>query len=319
MILNPEILTIYILDILFFIFASIAFILSLRIFIWWDADSTTEFQYTLEKESYLGATIIKYIFSIKIPLFVFFIFTLDKISDILNGAMCAAGVVNATDYGTYLLILKIVNLYIFAYWIVLNHEDVRYEKQRFVRLKFGIFIFAYILFLVELVLEFKMFNAIDVKQVVDCCGVIYSSSAGSYMSIILNMKHSILLSIFYVTFLFMALFYLIKNRYLYAISNIFFIPISLISLISFFGTYIYQMPTHHCPFCFLQRDYDYIGYLIYTLLFIGTFYGLVIGLIEFQKREIDKYYKLSFLFNSAYVLLVSYYPIIYYFRNGVWL
>ncbi len=29
------------------------------------------------------------------------------------------------------------------------------------------------------------------------------------------------------------------------------------------------------PFCLLQSDYYYIGYILYTLLFLGTLYGLL--------------------------------------------
>jgi len=319
MILNPEILTIYTLDIIFFIFACIAFILSIKIVLHWNPDSTSQTQYKLEKQSYLTATIIKYIFLVKIPLFIFFIFTLDKISNILNGAMCAAGVVNATKYGTYLLILKIINLYIFAYWIVLNKEDVKYEEQSFVKVKFTLFIVAFFLLVGEIILEFLMFSSINPQGVVDCCGVIYSSSAGSYMSAILHMKHYILLSLFYGTYFGMLLFYFTKNRYLFSFSNILFIIISLISLIAFFGTYIYELPTHHCPFCFLQKDYDYIGYLLYILLFIGTFSGIITALIKFKKEDINKYFNISILFNTIYVGVISYFPIAFYLKNGVWL
>jgi hypothetical protein len=79
MILSPEVLTIEILDTLFLIFGTLSFILAFKISLRWDIDSTTQSQYILEKQSFLSATIIKYIFAIKLPLFLFFIFTLDKI------------------------------------------------------------------------------------------------------------------------------------------------------------------------------------------------------------------------------------------------
>ncbi|MEA2098665.1 MAG: hypothetical protein U9P72_00885, partial [Campylobacterota bacterium] len=187
MILTPEILAILILNTIFGFFAIIAFILSLRIYLKWDLESTSSSQYKLEKQSYLTATIIKYIFIIKIPLFLFFVFTLDKISNILIGAMCGAGVVDATEYGTYLFVLKIINLYILAYWLSLHGEDIKHENQPYTRLKFGIFILAFFLFMIELILEVVMFNAIDIKEMVDCCGTIYSTSSTTYIADILNL------------------------------------------------------------------------------------------------------------------------------------
>lgn len=319
MLLYPEVLALQILNLVILFFAVIAFFLSLKIFLKWDFNSTCQSQYKLEKQSFLSATIIKYIFALKVPLFIFFIFTLDKISNVLPGAMCAAGVVDATDYGTYLLILKVLNLYIFAYWLVLNNEDMKHENQPYTKLKFGVFVVAFFLLVSEIFVEWLMFNGIDVNEVVDCCGVIFSTSSGSYFSAIFSIKTPFLLSIFYANFFAIALFYFLKNRYLFALSNTLFIITSLVTLISFFGIYIYELPTHHCPFCFLQRDYDYVGYLLYVLLFIGTFYGLVIGLIELTKRDAKRYFTVSLVFDFIYVLVVSAYPIFYYIKNGVWL
>jgi len=319
MILTPEILTIYILNALFLFFTSIAFFHSVKIVLNWDAQATTNEQYQLEKRSYLASTIIRYIFMIKVPLFIFFIFTVDKISLILPGAMCGAGVVNASEYGTYLLLVKLLNLYLFAYWIVLDSEDMKLEAQPYIKTKFLLFCFAFFLFLGEVVLETVMFYSIDVKEIVDCCGAIFSSSDGTYMSDMLGLSPLLLLSLFYTNYILMFISKLMKQKYLFAILNLFFIVISLVSLISFFGTYIYELPTHNCPFCFLQQDYNYIGYFLYALLFVGTFYGLVIGFVEFSKNQLEKYYRLSLYANFCYIVIVSAYPIIYFIRNGVWL
>ena len=319
MTLVPEILTIYILDILFLFFGFIAFFLSINIFLKWDITSTSSLQYSLEKNSYLSATIIKYIFVVKIPLFIFFIFTLDKLSNIITGAMCGAGVVNATVYGTYLLMLKILNIYLFAFWLVLHNESIKYEIPKYIKLKFGFFIVTFLLLVVEIFTEFTMFNSIDPKSVVDCCGVIYSVNSQTFISYFLELPHVVLLGIFYTLFFLMTTMFVMKKKYAYALLNVVFIIVAILSLISFFGTYIYELPTHHCPFCFLQKEYNYIGYLLYILLFCGTFFGTIIGLIDFQKDITQKYFKISFYTNLVYVLVVSFYPLNYFLKNGVWL
>ena len=176
----------------------------------------------------------------------------------------------------------------------------------------AIFIIAFFLLLLEIAIESLMFNAIDVSKIVSCCGTIYSSSATSYISLIFKVKTSILLGVFYVTYLLMTVFYFLKNRYIFAILNISFIFISIISIIAFFGTYIYELPTHHCPFCLLQKDYYYVGYIIYILLFLGTFYGIVNTFLENR-------YKQSLIFNTLFVILVTSYPILFYIKNHTWL
>lgn len=313
MLLTPEVLSMIILNIVFALFASIAFFLSVRIFLYWDINSTSILQYKLEKQSFLASTIIKYIFNIKIPLFLFFVFALDKISNVITGAMCAAGVIDATRIGTYLILLKILNLYLFASWLKLHSFDMQDKAQPYTKLKFGLFTLFYIFLMSEIILEFVMFDSIEIDKMVSCCGSIYSSSSTSVISTLFTLDTSVLLSLFYGNYLLIALFYLLKNRYVFALLNLIFIPLSLISLILFFGTYIYEMPSHHCPFCFLQSDYYYVGYIIYFLLFGGTFYGLTASFAD--KPETS--YKISFLFNSLYVILLSIYVIVYYIKNGV--
>ncbi len=309
MLLNPEILTIIILNIIFVLFASIAFYLSIKIYLKWDLASTNQSQYKLEKQSFLASTIIKYIFLVKVPLFLFFIFTLDKISNVLTGAMCGAGVVDATPYGIYLLILKVLNIYLFAFWITLHYRDIKDEKQPYTKIKFGLFIILFFLLIIELAVEGIMFSDIDINKMVSCCGTLYSSSSNSYISDIFNINTTILLGMFYGLHFFMFLFYIFKNRYGFALVNFLFLFASIISLIVFFGTYIYELPTHHCPFCYLQSDYSYIGYFIYISLFFGTFYGMLSG---FEVK-----YKISLFFNTLYVLLVSGYVVVFYIKNGV--
>lgn len=329
MILTPEVLAILILNTIFAFFSIIALVLSINIYLNWDLNSTSTSQYKLEKQSFLTATIIKYIFAIKVPLFLFFIYTLDKISNVLTGAMCGAGVVDATEYGTVLFILKIINLYLFAYWLVLHNEDMKHEDQPYTKLKFGIFVLAFLFFISELILEGVMFSSLDVDKIVSCCGSLYSSSSTSYISDIFSIDTTFLLGMFYGNFLLIAVLYFLQffgvtlpylnNRYLFAIANLLFIIVSIISIIVFFGTYIYELPTHHCPFCFLQKDYNYIGYFIYIFLFTGTFYGLISGFIDVSHKTRSKYYRLSLLFNLLFIVLLTAYPVMYYIKNGVFL
>lgn len=315
MILTPEVLAMFILNAIFMLFAIVAFVLSVKIYLNWDINSTSKAQYKLEKQSFLAATIIKYIFALKIPLFLFFIFTLDKISNLLTGAMCAAGVVDATEYGTNLIILKIINLYLFASWLKLHSEDMKDKNQPYTKPKFGLFMLLFFSFMVEIILEGVMFGNIEIDKMVSCCGSIYSSSAVSAISGIFSLETTTVLALFYGNYLLIVLSYFFKKRYLFAVANMFFIMIALVALILFFGTYIYELPSHHCPFCFLQRDYYYVGYLLYGMLFSGTFYGLVVSFVQ----ETASSYKISLLFNSLYVILLTLFTLIYYMKNGVWL
>ena len=319
MLISPEVLTIYILDILFALFATVAFVISLKIVKDYDANATTGLQYELEKKSYLAATIIKYLFFIKVPFFLFFIFTLDSISFVLPGAMCGAGVVNSSALATPLLFLKLLNIYLFAYWILLDKEDMSDETQPYMKLKFLLYLLFYLLLIVELALEFSMFLNIDVKSVVDCCGAIFSQNDGSYMAQLLGLTSSVYITLFYGNFFLLLLSYFLKSRYLFSFFNLTFIVLALLSLVAYFGTYIYEQPTHHCPFCFLQADYNYVGYVLYSLLFLGTFNGVVVGVYHFSADVQKQKMRYSLAFIILYVGIISYYFLGYYLKNGVWL
>ncbi|MEA3315256.1 MAG: hypothetical protein U9Q30_05315 [Campylobacterota bacterium] len=314
MILNPYILTIFILNGMFLFLGSISFFLSIKIYLGWDIDSTTKKQYKLEKQSYLASVIIKYIFIIKLFLFLFFIFVLDKLSIVIPGAMCAAGVVNATDYGNSLFILKLLNIYIFGFWLILYNLNIKNELLPYTKIKYGLFIIAFILLLIEIILETTMFLSIDPTKLVDCCGVLYSASSVSYISYLFTTSPILLVSLFYINLFFIIIVYFYKQKEIYSLLSTLFLIISIITLIVFFGTYIYELPTHHCPFCFLQKDYNYIGYLIYITLYLGTFYGISVA---FFKNK--NYLNISLFFIIVYTIIVSYYPISYYLNNGVWL
>jgi hypothetical protein len=66
--------------------------------------------------------------------------------------------------------------------------------------------------------------------------------------------------------------------------------VSIAALISFISLYFYELPTHHCPFCILQQEYNYIGYVLYVLLLTGAVSGMGVGaLMPFRtKRSLEK-------------------------------
>ncbi len=320
MFLTPEIIAIYILDIIFLLFAFYAFIISIKIVRFWNINSTDERQYSLEKKTVLVATIIKYIFFLKLPLFIFFVFTSDKISGVITGAMCAAGVVNSVSFGLELFVFKILNLFIFGFWIALHVKDMQDEKLRFTKLKFSLFIIAFFLLVIEIFYEISFFNSLDVDKIVSCCGTLFSVASSSSLSIIFSISNQVVIIMFYIVFLLLIVIYFFKKEIPFLIINIIFFIVSILSLILFFGTYIYELPTHHCPFCFLQREYHYVGYLLYITLFIGTFSGISGSVLTILKAEKSRnFYKTSLIFNTIYTSIVTAYPIVFYIKNGVWL
>ncbi len=320
MLLTPEIITILALDFIFLFFGTIAFFISIRIARYWDLNSTTPLQYKLEKQSFLVATIIKYIFVVKLPLFLFFIFTANKLSNVIVGAMCAAGVVNSVSFGSAMFFYKILNLYIFGFWLVLNHFDLKNENQPYTRYKFLLYAIGFIFLLVEIYLDIDFFTSLDVSKLVSCCGALFSAASTSSFSFIFTVNKLYFVYIFYAIFVLLMISYIFKNAFVVLSLNLIYVFIAIISLIVFFGTYIYQLPTHHCPFCMLQKNYDYIGYVVYITLYIGTFFGISGAIMSILEKKKEKfYYNVSAIFNVIYAIIISAYPITYYIKHGAWL
>ena len=63
-----------------------------------------------------------------------------------------------------------------------------------------------------------------------------------------------------------------------------FFGVALASVISFISLYIYEMPTHHCPFDILQGQFHFIGYPLFVSLFAGTLFSALPGLSQPLKR-----------------------------------
>ena len=104
--------------------------------------------------------------------------------------------------------------------------------------------------------------------------------------------------------------------YLYAALSLLMFIISLVSIVSFISLYIYELPTHHCPFCIIMEEYNYLGYLLYIFLFGAVVSGLGVGaLIPFRKVEslqfmlsgfIRKLALASVILYAAFTALVTY-------------
>lgn len=65
----------------------------------------------------------------------------------------------------------------------------------------------------------------------------------------------------------------------FAVAGGLFFLVASVSFISFISLYFYELPTHHCPFCVLQREYGYVGYLLYAALITGAVSGIGVGVL----------------------------------------
>ncbi len=301
-----------------YLLALIDFLGTIQILKNWDFNATTTKQYLLEKRAFLIITIILFTLTLKIFLLPYFAYTIDKLSLLIPGAMCGAGVIAANSYGNPLLLLKIITLFCIGIWLIINHHDQSAIDYPYFKTKFRFYLFIFTLMTVEYILDLAYFSHISTSNVVQCCSAIFGISGNN--PIPFNLTTTMLLAIFYLLYLLTILLSIQKNALMLSIVSLLFLYIGYESVVHFFGTYIYQLPTHKCPFCMLQKEYYYIGYLLWTALFLGVFFGIGNAVLKFLiHHETQKLYRLTILFNTIFVILCSSYVLVYYIKNGVWL
>ena len=302
-----------------FLLLLVAFIVSLKVLIKWDFESFTPLQFSLEKQAYLVTTITLFVFAMKFILILYFIFSIDALSLLVPGAMCGAGVIEANDYGSYLLILKLTILFFLTLWLYINRYDMRTKNHKWFKEKSWLFSFIFLLTLVELGLDYSYFSNIDTHLPVSCCSALFGQLEGAN-PLPFGLSIPLLLVLFYLLYALVILTLKTNQTLLYILANILFVYIAYYAVVYFFGTYIYQLPTHKCPFCMLQAEYMYVGYMLWASLFVGTYIGLSDAISTlWLKLDHSKSQNNVTVLLSFFVLLCTAYVLVYYFKNGVFL
>jgi len=297
----------------------VAFLVTVGLIKQWNFDTFTSKQFTLENRSYLVTIILFFVFILKIILLPYFIYTIDNLSNIVPGAMCGAGVIQANVYGYPLLALKIIILFLATLWLTINRLDVKAKNYPYFKIKSWFFIVIFLFLSVEYLLDIRYFTQIDTRNPVTCCSIIFGQTGGSN-GLPFHLDIPKLLILFYLFFLLQILTILTKRVLLSLVSSIGFAVVAYYAVVYFFGTYIYQLPTHQCPFCMLQDHYYYVGYLIWGLLLLGLFVTINHAMMQiFFKQNSTKYEKTALIRLSLFVLLCSLYVVVYYLKNGVFL
>jgi hypothetical protein len=304
-----------------YILATVAFVGAIKILKTWDFNSTTNLQYSNEKLSFLVSTIIYFLLLIKIILSFYLLYLIDSLVPFIKAAMCGVGVINATDFGWWLLALKIVLLILFGLWITTNTKDIEETNYPFLKFKFVFFIIIFVFLSIELFLDFYTITGLDTQRIVSCCSVTFSNTnqIGNFISLSrdsVGTLYGVIFSI-YVVFGLLSL-YKEKFSTYFSLVSIVMIYAGLLVLIYTFSPYIYELPTHTCPFCIIQKEYNYIGYIFYISLIFGCFFGIKSGfsyafLKKFNKQDIV----LSLVLNIIFLGAGLFFVINYYLTNGV--
>jgi hypothetical protein len=285
MILSPAILALMMGSAATALLALYASGLGVRILRRWDLSSGSEMQLGLEKRTYLVSTLMAWAFAFQVGSLFLFIFTAEDLHRIFVGAMCAAGTLNINEFGYPTILLKIGNAILAGIWLIVNDTDNRASDYPLIRKKYALLLVITPLLSAEAFLQGAYFAGLKANVITSCCGSLFSADAQGPASSIAGLPagpvQAALAASLAVTFA-SGLLYRASRAWagaLFSVSSLLSFFVSVAALVSFISPYIYELPTHHCPFCILQREYSYIGYFFYASLLGGAIPGAAVGVL----------------------------------------
>lgn len=261
-----------------------------RIMAKWDIRSGSELQLSLERRTYLISTILSYALAFQVISLFLFIRTADTLHPLFAGAMCAAGTLNLNGFGYPLLIMKVVNFLLAGLWLIVNHADTRGYDYPLIRVKYALLVAIAPLVLLELFLQLGYFARLRADVITSCCGSLFSLDRPGIAADLAGLPHAPTEAAFCagmaVTFL-AGLFFCRSGRggLLFSAASSLTFVIAAAALVSFICLYFYELPTHHCPFCILQKEYGYVGYPLYITLLGGGVAGLGTGALALFRNR----------------------------------
>lgn len=289
MITNPSVIALLLSSVLISGMMLYASYFGVSILLHWDLNSGSDRQLALEKRTYLISTILAFVLGFQLASIFLFVHTADGLHFQFVGAMCAAGVLLIDGHGYPTLILKLVNFMLAGLWLIVNQVDNLGYDYPLIRKKYFFLLLLTPLILAEMVVQGSFFFGLRPDVITSCCGSLFSQGGGTVASEIaaLPVVPAVILFVASLTLtLGSGLFYYRTGRgalLFGGLSGINFLVL-IVSVISFISLYFYELPTHHCPFCILQREYDYIGYPLYLAMLGAAVCGLGVGLLHPSRR-----------------------------------
>ncbi len=286
MIMQPAIIALFVGSILVSSMVLYAACYGVSILRHWNLQNGSELQLGLERKTYLISTVMSYAFCFQLLSLFLFIFTADKLSGLFVGAMCAAGTLNVNGYGYPAMLLKIVNFLLGGVWLIVNYTDNRAFDYPLIKMKYLFLLIITPFIFAEMIAQSAYFLNLKANVITSCCGSLFSPESTGIGASFTALPSIPMEIVFYAVMMVTAVsgfYFYLKGRVsaglVFSVMALITFTVSIAALISFISLYFYALPTHHCPFCILQKEYYYIGYPLYLTLLGGVVTGLSVGVL----------------------------------------
>jgi hypothetical protein len=249
----------------------------------WNPDVGSEAQIALERRTHLVSTLVALSLLLSLPMLALFTHTADTMAPFFTGAMCAVGSLQANAWGLPALWVMLAGFFLAAAWLVLHRLDTRGWDQPLLLAKYRLLLLLAPLVIAQAALLWLYFADLKAEVITSCCGSLFGPAATGALAELSAMPVSVARPLFFLTLMLTlaaGAVFLVRGRLgrvFGMLAGLNFL-VALAAIVAFIAPHIYEQPHHHCPFCLLQAEHGYAGWLLYPLLFLGTAAGLGTGL-----------------------------------------
>ncbi len=249
----------------------------------WNPASGSERQIALERRTYLVSTLVGLSLLLSLPALALFVHNADAMATFFTGAMCAVGSLKANTWGMPALWAMLAGFFLAAAWLVLNHLDSLGWDTPLLRGKYRLLLVLAPLSVVQAGFLWLYYLNLNPEVITSCCGSLFGPAASGVAAEMAALPVAWAMPLFFAGWLLTLAAggaFLARRRFgrLFGVLAGLHFPLALAAIVAFIAPYIYEQPNHHCPFCLLQREHGYAGWVLYLPLFLGTAAGIGAGL-----------------------------------------
>lgn len=249
----------------------------------WNPASGSERQIALERRTYLVSTLVGLSLLLSLPALALFVHNADAMAPFFTGAMCAVGSLKVNVWGMPALFAMLAGFFLAAAWLVLNHLDSRGWDTPLMQAKYRLLLVLGPLALLQAAMLWLYYFNLNPEVITSCCGSLFGPAASGVAAEMAALPVSAAMPVFFAGWLLTlaaGAIYLTRRCFgrLFGLLAALHFPLALAAIVAFIAPYVYEQPNHHCPFCLLQTEHGYAGWVLYLPLFLGTAAGIGAGL-----------------------------------------
>ena len=243
----------------------------LTVAVGWNPEDSGRRQLARERRSLLVESGLKLVLSWQLLSLFLFVAAADHLHSLFAGAMCAAGTLNASPLGYPTLYVKVVVFVLCGLGLVVMRASAAAWTIGLVRFKYFFVLGIAAALIAENLIQFSYFTDLDPEIITSCCATIFREGAGGMGAELAGLPVGTSRLAFFGGFVLTAgagARYLFRGRSpaLFAALVLILSFLAVVAVISWIAPTIYQLPTHHCPFCLLSWRYGFVGHALYGAL-----------------------------------------------------